>query len=154
MTESQNSWDWKGTLGPPGPIPAQAGSYGAGCPGPRPGDFCRPPRRKHNLSGQAVPVLSHSHSAEVLPDGWKISPVFQRPTAYCSAPGHLWKEPGFVIFAPSLQACIWYDENFLSLSRLKGRKREFKMTMDITYQLDTPHHSCKIVWGQNLAMLH
>lgn len=30
MTESQNSWDWKGTLGPPGPIPAQAGSYGAG----------------------------------------------------------------------------------------------------------------------------
>lgn len=143
MTESQSSWDWKGSLGTPGPIPAQAGSPEAGCPGPCPGDFCRLSSR--NLSGQAVPVLSHSHNTEVLPDGWKKPPMFQRPTASCSAFGHLWKEPGSVTFTSSLQAFIWYDKNPLGLSRLKGRKREFKMTVDITYQLGTLHHSCKIV---------
>lgn len=50
--------------------PAQAGSSGAGCPGPRPGDFGRfPDRRLRNLSGQLVPLLCHLHSTEVL-WGW------------------------------------------------------------------------------------
>lgn len=48
-----------------------------------------------------MPVLSHLHSAEELPDVQIESPVFQlMPIAHYPSTGHQWKES--VLFAPSL----------------------------------------------------
>lgn len=66
--------------------------------------FWRSPRRRlHNLCGQCVPVLSHLHSAEVLPGVQTEALVFQlMPIAHCPGTGHQWKQPDFILFPPSL----------------------------------------------------
>ena len=73
--------------------------------------------RLRNLSGQPVPVLSHPHSKKVLPAVLREPPVFQSvPAASGPVTGHHWKEPGSVLFAPSLQVFMYIDK--ISLSRL------------------------------------
>lgn len=72
--------------------------------------------RLHGLSGQPVPVLHHLHSMEVLPGVWLGPPVFQLvPGAVCPGAGHHWKEPGSVLFAPSLLVFVHVDKIPFSL---------------------------------------
>lgn len=78
--------------------------------------------RLHNLSGKSVPVLGPAHSTEVLCGVQTKPPVSHFvPTASCSVTGHHCKEPGSILFGPSLQFFIYIDKIPLSflLSRLK-----------------------------------
>lgn len=119
--ESQHGWS---LLGPSGPSPAPAGTLRAGCSGLRPSSFWWPSRRRFpNLSGKTVWVLCHLHSAEGLPDAQSELPVFQSvPIASCSGTGHHWREPGSVLFAPSLQLFMGTDKipQSLLFSRLNS----------------------------------
>ena len=66
--------------------------------------------RLHHLAQQPVPALSLPHS-KVFPDVQREAPVFHL-VAVASGPvtGHHRKEPGSVLFAPSLQVFIYVDE--------------------------------------------
>ena len=59
--------------------------------------------RLHNPYGQPVKVLSHLHSEKVSPDVQMELHLFQFvPIASSPVTGHHWKEPGSVLFTPSL----------------------------------------------------
>ena len=61
--------------------------------------------RLWSLSGQPVPVLSHSK--EVIPRAQIESPVFQFVLmASGHGTGHHWKEPGSIFFTPSLKTFV------------------------------------------------
>ena len=67
--------------------------------------------RLHNLPGQAVAVLGHPHRRTVFSDVHREPPVFQFvPIAFGPVTGHQWKEPGSVLFSPSLQVFIYIDD--------------------------------------------
>ena len=55
----------------------------------------------HNLSGEPVPVLSHSHSKNEFPDVQMRPPVFQFvPSVSGPITGHHWRKPSSILFAP------------------------------------------------------
>lgn len=117
VTMLQNDWGQPGASG--GcliqPLLKQAHQFHAVCSSSCPGGFWRSPRQRPPASGQPVLVLCHSHSTEVLPDGWREPSVFQFvPVASWPGTEHHWKEPGSVLFAPSLQLLI--DTDMISLS--------------------------------------
>jgi len=64
-----------------------------------------------HLSGQPVPVFSHPHSKKVFPDIRMESPVIHFvPIASGPFTGHRGKEPDSVLFTPSLQVFIDFDD--------------------------------------------
>jgi len=61
-------------------------------------------RRLHNLSGQPVLVLCHSHNQEVLPHIQMQFLLFQFvPIAPCPVAGHHRKEFGPILLTPALK---------------------------------------------------
>ena len=64
--------------------------------------------RYHNLSGHPVLVVSHPHSEKKIPYVQRDPPVFPWvPIASCPVTGYHWKEPGSILFAPSLQVFVY-----------------------------------------------
>ena len=56
------------------------------------------------LLGQPIPALRHRCSQRVFPDVHRDPPVSQCvPVTPCPVTGRYWKEPGSVLFVPSLQ---------------------------------------------------
>jgi len=67
--------------------------------------------RHHNLSGQPAPVLGHPHNKKVFSGVQREATVFQYvPIVSCPVPGHHWKKPDSVLFAPSLQVFMHIDK--------------------------------------------
>lgn len=118
--ESQNGWGWQRSLGSPGPIPAQAGTARAGCPGTYPGGFWKLPRRRlHSLWEtwvSALPFAQH-RSASLYLDRSSCVPV-----CACYLLGHPWaslkKNPGSIL-CTSLQVFLDTDEILAVLRRGK-----------------------------------
>jgi len=96
-----------GPSGSPSPSPAAAGPPRAGCPGPRPGGFWRPPRRRPHSPWAACASAPSPAQHSSAPGVQREPPVLQSvPMASCAGTGHLEKEPGSVLTAPSLQVFI------------------------------------------------
>lgn len=89
FTDSQYGWGWQGLKPFSSRVPSIVSRW-----------LWKPPgRRSHGLFGQPVSVLSFLHSTQVLPDGHKEPPVLQSvPSASGPGTGHLWQEPGSVLF--------------------------------------------------------
>ena len=97
-------------------------------------------RRLHNLPGQPVPVLSQPHSKKAIPDVQRDPPVFQFvPIASGPVTGHQWKEPGSILFAPSLQEFMYTNKVPLNLlfSRLNSRS---SLSLSSPKMLQSLHH--------------
>lgn len=110
ITESQDSWDWKGSL----ETSSQAGILKTECPDTCPDIFWRSSRRLHNLSAKPMPVLSNLHSTEVLP-GVQRKPLVLHFCTHCILSWHHWEEHISDLFAPSLHVFMDTDEILLNL---------------------------------------
>ena len=58
-----------------------------------------------------MPMLSHPYSKKAFPNVQKEPPVLQFvPIASGSVTGNQWKEPGSILFAPSIQVFIFINK--------------------------------------------
>jgi len=102
--------------------------------------------RLPKLPGKPIPVLGHSHSKDVFPDVQMAPPVFQFvPVASGPVTRHHWKEPGPVVFAPSLQLFLDIGEIPPEPSLLQVKQSQISQSFLIGMMFSFLHHLCDIL---------
>jgi len=138
VTDSQNSWGWKGLLEV---IKRRASS-----------------RLPMTMSRQLLDIsmvedsttsmsklcqCSVTITVKLFPDVQREPPVFQAVlTASGSVTGHHWKEPGSVCFTPSLQVFIYIDKIPTEPSLLQAEQFQLSQPFLIGEMLQTLIHLC------------
>lgn len=138
ITESQKGWCGQGPLGPSGPIPAQAGPYTAGHPGPHPGSFWRSSKRLHSLRGGCVNIPAPVHCKSVCWGSEETSVCVHCLLSWLWAPlERAWPHP-FGTLPSAIHRCEWDPLGLLLLQAEQAQISQPVLVFQPLYHLSGP----------------